>query len=158
VHDRAARERGNGDVARYVPYTGQSGVDAPGDHRNLDARAGAAIPGPFPGYAVYRWGRRDWLGGIRREIVRTLIDHFTLSLDALETAYAGGTKAHAELVWTAGLLGDSDWANELHPKPGAFNRLGREGELKAAYVFLASRAADFVTGQVINVDGGATIW
>jgi hypothetical protein len=67
------------------------------------------------------------LGGIRREIVRTLIDHFTLSLDALETAYAGGTKARAELVWTAGLLGNTDWANELHPKPGAFNRLGREG-------------------------------
>ncbi len=37
-------------------------------------------------------------------------------------------------------------------------RLGREGDLKGAVVFLASRAADFVTGQVLNVDGGATIW
>jgi gluconate 5-dehydrogenase len=39
-----------------------------------------------------------------------------------------------------------------------FGRLGREGELKGAVVFLASRAADFVTGQVLNIDGGATIW
>jgi NAD(P)-dependent dehydrogenase (short-subunit alcohol dehydrogenase family) len=37
-------------------------------------------------------------------------------------------------------------------------RLGREGDLKGAVVFLASRAADFITGQVLNVDGGATIW
>ena len=32
-------------------------------------------------------------------------------------------KAQAELVWTAGALSDSDWANELHPKPAAFSRL-----------------------------------
>lgn len=37
-------------------------------------------------------------------------------------------------------------------------RLGSEGDLKGAVVFLASRAADFITGQVLNVDGGATIW
>lgn len=39
-----------------------------------------------------------------------------------------------------------------------FGRVGREGELKGAVLFLASRASDFVTGQVINVDGGASIW
>ncbi len=38
------------------------------------------------------------------------------------------------------------------------NRLGREGELKGVVVFLASAAASFITGQVLNVDGGATIW
>jgi NAD(P)-dependent dehydrogenase (short-subunit alcohol dehydrogenase family) len=37
-------------------------------------------------------------------------------------------------------------------------RLGQEGELKGAVVFLCSRAASFVTGQVLNVDGGSTIW
>jgi gluconate 5-dehydrogenase len=38
------------------------------------------------------------------------------------------------------------------------HRLGRAGELKGAVVFLASRAADFVTGHVLVVDGGATAW
>ena len=37
-------------------------------------------------------------------------------------------------------------------------RLGGEDELKGAAVYLCSRAASFVTGQVLNIDGGATIW
>jgi NAD(P)-dependent dehydrogenase (short-subunit alcohol dehydrogenase family) len=36
-------------------------------------------------------------------------------------------------------------------------RIGREGELKGAVVFLCSPAASFITGQVLNVDGGSTI-
>ncbi|MGH7964081.1 MAG: SDR family oxidoreductase [Candidatus Binatia bacterium] len=37
------------------------------------------------------------------------------------------------------------------------HRLGREGELKGAVVFLCSRAADFITGHILNIDGGATV-
>jgi gluconate 5-dehydrogenase len=39
-----------------------------------------------------------------------------------------------------------------------FNRLGREGELKGAVVFLCGAASTYITGQVLNIDGGATIW
>jgi gluconate 5-dehydrogenase len=39
-----------------------------------------------------------------------------------------------------------------------FDRTGAPGELKGAVVFLASPAAAYITGQVLNVDGGATIW
>lgn len=37
-------------------------------------------------------------------------------------------------------------------------RTGEAGELKGAVVFLCSPAASFITGQVLNIDGGATIW
>lgn len=37
-------------------------------------------------------------------------------------------------------------------------RLGGEDDLKGAAVYLASPASDFVTGQVLVVDGGQTAW
>jgi hypothetical protein len=63
------------------------------------------------------------LDGLRRDIVRDLIDQFTLSLDRLESNVA---PPRVELVWSAGTLSDTEWANELHPKPTAFNKLVNE--------------------------------
>ena len=37
-------------------------------------------------------------------------------------------------------------------------RLGRAGELKGAAVFLSSRASDYLTGHVLNIDGGYLAW
>jgi 2-deoxy-D-gluconate 3-dehydrogenase len=37
------------------------------------------------------------------------------------------------------------------------NRWGQPDELAGAAVFLASRAADFITGTLVTVDGGYSI-
>lgn len=37
-------------------------------------------------------------------------------------------------------------------------RLGQEGELKGTVLFLASDASSYITGQVINIDGGVSAW
>ena len=52
----------------------------------------------------------------------------------------------------------------LDARPDAYldhiplRRFGGPDDLKGAAVFLASRASDFVTGQVVVVDGGQTAW
>jgi len=48
-------------------------------------------------------------------------------------------------------------ANELiqHIPMGRF---GQEGELKGTVLFLASDASSYITGQVINIDGGMSAW
>jgi hypothetical protein len=61
--------------------------------------------------------------GLRRDVVRDLIGHFTLCLDDLESTIDGPREPVVELVWTAGTLRDAEWANELHPRPRGFNRL-----------------------------------
>jgi len=66
------------------------------------------------------------LAGVRRDIVRTLIDHFTLRLDALVSAPAADLLAPTELLWSAGTLVDSAWANELHPRSSGFARIVAE--------------------------------
>lgn len=65
------------------------------------------------------------LGGLRREVVRELIDRFTLAADALGRP---GDASHAavELVWSAGALAENQWANELHPTSVGFRRLARQ--------------------------------
>lgn len=49
---------------------------------------------------------------------------------------------------------DTEWLLEHIP----LRRLGGPDDLKGAVVFLASRASDYVTGQVIVVDGGESAW
>jgi hypothetical protein len=60
--------------------------------------------------------------GLRREIVSDLIDRFTLRLDSLESS----SSQPVELVWSAGTLADTEWANELHPKPSGFAKIAND--------------------------------
>lgn len=66
------------------------------------------------------------LDGLRREIVRDLIDQQTLRLSELEDGLNAPDAPPLELVWSAGTLDDGAWANELHPKPAGFSRLVAE--------------------------------
>ena len=60
-----------------------------------------------------------------------------------------------ETRMTAGVLERSRGAIEGATPMG---RVGRPEELRGVAVFLASRAASYITGQVVVVDGGATAW
>jgi len=37
-------------------------------------------------------------------------------------------------------------------------RFGQLDELKGVVVFLSSKASDYLTGQIIGVDGGLSAW
>jgi NAD(P)-dependent dehydrogenase (short-subunit alcohol dehydrogenase family) len=37
-------------------------------------------------------------------------------------------------------------------------RLGKEDDIKGVIIFLASKASDYITGQVICIDGGLSVW
>jgi NAD(P)-dependent dehydrogenase (short-subunit alcohol dehydrogenase family) len=55
----------------------------------------------------------------------------------------------------------ADAVIDIYERPiqetNAIPRIGKEGELKGAAVFLASDASSYITGQTIIVDGGMTI-
>lgn len=63
-------------------------------------------------------------------------------------------------IWTEGagaLFGDRETAEASMVPMVPLGRLGEEIEIAEAAVFLASDAASFITGQVLNVDGGVGI-
>jgi len=67
----------------------------------------------------------------------------------------GIAPGYLDTEMTAALVGDavfSDWLRNRTPA----GRWGRPEDLIGAAVFLAARASDFVTGQVLFVDGGST--
>jgi NAD(P)-dependent dehydrogenase (short-subunit alcohol dehydrogenase family) len=65
--------------------------------------------------------------------------------------------AFFETPLTAGVLKDPE-NRRLVAERTPMGRWGQPEELQGIAVFLASRASDYVTGQIVHVDGGWTVW
>jgi NAD(P)-dependent dehydrogenase (short-subunit alcohol dehydrogenase family) len=50
-----------------------------------------------------------------------------------------------------------EWMKKLAAK-NPLGRIGRQEEMAGAVVFLASGEASYITGHILNVDGGWTVW
>ena len=102
---------------------------------------------------------RGFPGMVHTGAARAGVDNMTKTL-AVEWAMHGirsnavapgvivtsGTKQYPP-----GLLDIAEKANPLH-------RLGTAEEVSHLITYLASRYADFITGQTFYIDGGASIW
>ena len=126
---RGMVERGGGKIVNVSSVLGQLGIDP----RIQDSVA----------YHASKGG----VNALTRELAVVWAPH-NIMVNAVAPGYFP-TRMTAFQYQTA-----EEHMNALSP----LGRTGRPGELKGAVLFLASRASDFVTGQVINVDGGATAW
>ena len=121
--------RGGGKIVNVSSITAQMGIDPElGDHVAYNASKGG-------------------VNALTRDLAVKWARHH-INVNAVAPGYFP-TRMTAHLIRTV-----EDRMRDLSP----FHRVGREGELKGTVVFLASRAADFITGQVFAVDGGATVY
>jgi gluconate 5-dehydrogenase len=103
----------------------------------------ASADGPhYVGYAASKAG----LFGLTRELAATW-GRQGIRVNAIAPGFF-----HSRL--TEGII---ERAEEAIKARAPLPRVGREGELKGVAVFLASDASNYITGQIIVVDGGRTI-
>lgn len=103
----------------------------------------AAVHGPhFAGYAASKAG----LMGLTRELAASW-GRQGIRVNAIAPGYFHSRLADGAIAQTEPLIAATS------PIP----RVGAEGELKGAVVFLAADASSYITGQVIVIDGGMTI-
>ncbi len=102
---------------------------------------------------------RGFPGMIHTGAARAGVDNMTKTL-AVEWATHGirANSVAPGVIVTSGtkqyppeLLNSAEKANPLH-------RLGTAEEVSHLITYLASRYADFITGQTVYIDGGASIW
>ncbi|HEX9162092.1 MAG TPA: SDR family oxidoreductase, partial [Thermoanaerobaculia bacterium] len=103
----------------------------------------SSVAGPhYAGYVASKAG----LMGLTRELAATWGPH-GIRVNAIAPGYFHSRLADPVIGLVEPAL------KSRNPIP----RVGEAGELKGVAVFLASNASSYITGQVIAVDGGATI-
>ena len=125
---------------------------------NLDSRKDAPVQGrkevAFLAAVISQaveWGwirRNELLGQIKMGITRLLAVEwadFNIQVNAIAPGWI-------ETELTSGLKQTSRYQWVLNRTPAG--RFGQPEELAGAAVFLCSPAADFITGQILAVDGG----
>ncbi|MBC8267206.1 MAG: SDR family oxidoreductase [Rhodospirillaceae bacterium] len=79
-----------------------------------------------------------------------------ITVNAVCPGYVNTTMQERELTWEASLRGmESDEVKRLYVDDTPLARLQTPEDVAGAVVFLASPSADFITGEAINVNGGA---
>ena len=92
-------------------------------------------------------------------VAKAGINHYTRCLAAQLRPY--GVNANAVSpgpTVTARFLATRHVPEERLNDPGRLSRLGRPEDIAKAVHFLASELADYVSGQVLVVDGGGILW
>lgn len=81
---------------------------------------------------------------------------YGITVNSICPGYVATSMQERELAWEASLRGVSvDEVKRLYIADTPLGRLETAEDVAAVVVFLASSAADFVTGEAINVNGGS---
>jgi NAD(P)-dependent dehydrogenase (short-subunit alcohol dehydrogenase family) len=102
---------------------------------------------------------RGFPGMVHTGAARAGVENMTKSL-AVEWAQHG-IKVNAVapgVIKTSGTEQYPPALLEMGRKATPLKRLGRDDEVSHLIVYLASRAADFITGQSFYIDGGQSLW
>ncbi len=112
---------------------------------NISSVAGLMSSANGPHYAGYAASKAG-LFGLTRELAATW-GRQNIRVNAIAPGFFHSRLADAVIEHLEGFI------EKTNPIP----RVGKEGELKGAAVFLASEASNYITGQILVVDGGGTI-
>ena len=112
---------------------------------NIASIAGLRSSTHGPHYAAYASSKAG-LMGLTRELAATWGPE-GIRVNAIAPGFFHSRLADPVIKWVEPEI------QRKNPIP----RIGGAGELKAVAVFLASDASSYITGQVIAVDGGATV-